>query len=58
MFQEYAEARERELQLLSRTIQLREAWYDLQAIERLERALARAQGRLATAFVRRAVEAR
>jgi len=53
MFQEYAQARERELQVLARTIQHREAWYQLQAVDRLERALRRAQGRLATAFAQR-----
>ncbi len=58
MFQEYAQARARELQVLARTIQHREAWYHLQAIQRLERALRRAHGRLPTAFAQRPAEVR
>lgn len=58
MFQEYAEARERELRVLARTIQHREAWHRLQSVERLERALRRAQGRLPLACAQRPAEVR
>ncbi len=46
MWYELAMSRERELRALARTIEHRKTWYDLQALERAQRAFERAQSKL------------